>query len=111
MTRSIKQNELTESIELNLGSRSINNQGLHNKSIIIPKIVLEGCGLRDAKKAQITLVKKNTGETFIKISECFNDVIVEKSLTSSNHHDFLTFNPNKKSKRSDNHNGDDNKND
>jgi hypothetical protein len=109
MAKSSKQNEWTESIELNLGSRSVNKQGLHNKSIIIPKIALEGCGLKDAKKVQIKIVKTNK-ETFIKISQCASDSVDEKSQTSNNKHDFVTFNSNEKSKQYNNHNGD-NKND
>jgi len=105
-----KSNGFTKSIELNLGSRSVNKQGLHNKSIIIPKIALEGCGLKDAKKAQITLVKTNK-ETFIKISQCVNDSEDEKSQTSNKQHDFLTFNSSEKSQQYNKNYGDNSKSD
>ena len=55
-------------IEMDLGSRSLNRQGKHNKTIVVPKIAIENCGVLDPKKMKVSLVKTNKGERFIKLT-------------------------------------------
>ncbi len=62
------QSNRTKMIELDLGTRSLNRQGKHNKTIVVPKIAIENCGVLDPKKMRVSLVKTNKGEKFIKLT-------------------------------------------
>jgi len=62
------QSNCTKMIELDLGTRSLNRQGKHNKTIVVPKIAIENCGVLDPKKMKVSLVKTNKGERFIKLT-------------------------------------------
>ena len=58
------QNQFTET---EFGTRALNKQN-KNKSIVIPKVALENCGLEDSDEMQVTLVQSTNGEKFIKLS-------------------------------------------
>ena len=62
------QSNCNKMIELDLGTRSLNRQGKHNKTIVVPKIAIENCGVLDPKKMKVSLVKNNKGEKFIKLT-------------------------------------------
>lgn len=55
-------------IEMDLGTRSLNRQGKHNKTIVVPKIAIDNCGVLDPDKMNVSLVKTNKGEKFIKLT-------------------------------------------
>ena len=55
-------------IEMDLGTRSLNRQGKHNKTIVVPKIAIDNCGVLDPDKMNVSLVKTNNGEKFIKLT-------------------------------------------
>ena len=79
---------------VDFGSRAISRQN-HSKIICLPRRALKGCGLKDSKRAQVSLVISGN-EIFIKISVCTNEL--EAGLKyNSNQHDFVTFNSNEKS--------------
>jgi len=63
-----KKSDYAKMIELDLGTRSLNRQGKHNKTIVVPKIAIENCGVLDPKKMNVSLVKTNKGERFIKLT-------------------------------------------
>jgi len=64
-----KNNEnCTMMIEMDLGTRSLNRQGKHNKTIVVPKIAIDNCGVIDPEKMNVSLVKTNKGEKFIKLT-------------------------------------------
>lgn len=95
----VKPNENTDQIDY--GTRSISKQNF-SKIICLPREALKICGLKDSKRAQISLVITDK-ENYIKISPCTDDL--EKNLKySSNRHEFSTFNTNYNP-------GDNNKND
>ena len=60
--------ECSEIIEMDLGTRSLNRQGKHNKTIVVPKIAIENCGVLDPTKMRVSLVQTNKGEKFIKLT-------------------------------------------
>jgi hypothetical protein len=72
MTSDNNQNSIPESIELNLGQRSINKQGRYNKTIVIPKLALDTLRIGNATQLNVSLVKTSTGEQFIKLSPVIN---------------------------------------
>jgi len=55
-------------IEMDLGTRSLNRQGKHNRTIVVPKIAIDNCGVLDPDKMNVSLVKTNNGEKFIKLT-------------------------------------------
>ena len=63
-----KKSDFSKMIELDLGTRSLNRQGKHNKTIVVPKIAIENCGVLDPEKMKVSLVKTNKGEKFIKLT-------------------------------------------
>jgi len=62
------QRNCNKMIELDLGTRSLNRQGKHNKTIVVPKIAIENCGVSNPEKMRVSLVKTNKGEKFIKLT-------------------------------------------
>jgi len=63
-----QKEDCTKMIELELGSRSINKQGKHNKTIVIPKVALENCNAGNLDKMNVSIVKTSKGERFIKLT-------------------------------------------
>ena len=59
-------------VETDLGTRALNKQN-KNKTIVIPKVALENCGLKDANEMKISLVQSTNGEKFIKLSSPNDD--------------------------------------
>jgi len=58
--------------ETEFGTRALNKQN-KNKSIVIPKVALENCGLGDCDEMKVTLVQSTNGEKFIKLSSPNDD--------------------------------------
>ena len=54
-------------VETDLGTRALNKQN-KNKTIVVPRVALENCGLEDSDEMQVTLVQSTNGEKFIKLS-------------------------------------------
>ena len=54
-------------METEFGTRALNKQN-KNKSIVIPKVALENCGLNDVDEMKVSLVQSTNGEKFIKLS-------------------------------------------
>jgi len=54
-------------VETDLGPRALNKQN-KNKTIVVPKIALENCGVSDADEMNVSLVQSTNGEKFIKLS-------------------------------------------
>ncbi len=63
-----KKSNFSKMIELDLGTRSLNRQGKHNKTIVVPKIAIDNCGVLDPEKMRVSLVKTDKGEKFIKLT-------------------------------------------
>ena len=59
-------------VETDFGTRALNKQN-KNKTIVVPKVALENCGLKDADKMKISLVQSTNGEKFIKLSSPNDD--------------------------------------
>ena len=54
-------------VETDLGTRALNKQN-KNKTIVVPKVALDNCGLKDASEMKVSLVQSANGEKFIKLS-------------------------------------------
>ena len=59
-------------METEFGTRALNKQN-KNKSIVIPKVALENCGLGDSDEMRVSLVQSANGEKFIKLSSPNDD--------------------------------------
>lgn len=73
-------------IEMDLGTRSLNRQGKHNKTIVVPKIAIDNCGVLDPNKMNVSLVKTSNGEKFIKLTPVptTTDLEVDKNELDDN---------------------------
>lgn len=59
--------ECTEFIEMDLGSRALNQQN-NNKTIVVPKVALKNCSAEDSKEMNVSLVQGSDGQKFIKLT-------------------------------------------
>ena len=59
-------------VETDFGTRALNKQN-KNKTIVIPKVALDNCGLKDADEMKVSLVQSTNGEKFIKLSSPNDD--------------------------------------
>ena len=59
-------------VETDFGTRALNKQN-KNKTIVVPKVALDNCGLEDANEMKVSLVQSTNGEKFIKLSSPNDD--------------------------------------